>query len=206
MTDKPDALLWIDTETTAIDPREGDLLEIGLVCTSMDASETIATHHAVIHRDHLVIDRQNLIAVRMHLANGLLLESLDMAGEPTADRAEADLREFINTLYDQWALYLAGTNIQFDIDWINEHLPTAGIDDLSHRRMDVTSLRLALTAIGLDPYDESHDTDHRTSHCLARDIREYRQMIALLRDAAHHTDPPTIPAKASTPAATAKAA
>ena len=35
MTTSRDVLLWVDTETTAIRPEEGDLLEIGMRVTDM---------------------------------------------------------------------------------------------------------------------------------------------------------------------------
>lgn len=41
--EKPDALLWMDVETTGLDTNKCSILEIGLRCTSMDAS---ASTHA----------------------------------------------------------------------------------------------------------------------------------------------------------------
>ena len=35
--EKPDALLWMDVETTGLDTNKCSILEIGLRCTSMDA-------------------------------------------------------------------------------------------------------------------------------------------------------------------------
>ena len=183
MTRKPDALLWIDTETTSIDPKHGDLLEIGVICTNMDATEQIACHHAVIHHERLTINESNLKALEYHLANGLLAQVFDETN-PDQDMAAIDLREFINALADQYTLHPAGTNIQFDLDWIREHLKDSDIDDLSHRRQDITSLRLAFQAIGFDQYDpEEHATNHRTGRCLSRDIREYQHDLKILRKA-----------------------
>ena len=179
---KPDVLLWIDTETTAIHPQDGDLLEIGLICTNMDATQTIATHHAVIHHEQIVIDENNLPALEMHLTNHLLEQSFD-ATNPDLDQAANDLREFINTLADQYTLHPAGTNIQFDLDWIHEHLKHTGIEDLSHRHQDLTSRRLAFAAIGLDQYGDEHATNHRTARCLDRDIHEYLHYLKTLRKA-----------------------
>ena len=183
MTEKPDALLWIDTETTSIDPKRGDLLEIGVICTNMDATEQLACHHAVIHHETLTIDQSNLKALEYHLANGLLAQVFDESN-PDHNMAAIDLCEFINTLAGQYTLHPAGTNIQFDLDWIREHLEIAGIKGLSHRRQDITSLRLALQTIGLDQYDpEEYATNHRTGRCLQRDIKEYQHDLKTLRKA-----------------------
>ena len=35
MTDKPHRLIWIDTETTGISPRDGQLLEVAMMLTDM---------------------------------------------------------------------------------------------------------------------------------------------------------------------------
>lgn len=183
MTRKPNALLWIDTETTSIDPKHGDLLEIGVICTNMDATEQIACHHAVIHHERLTINGSNLKALEYHLTNHLLEQVFDESN-PDQDMAANDLCEFINALADQYTLHLAGTNVQFDVDWVREHLEDAGIDGLSHRRQDITGLRLAFQAIGLDQYDpEEHATNHRTGRCLSRDIREYQHDLKILRKA-----------------------
>ena len=183
MTEKPDALLWIDTETTSIDPKRGDLLEIGVICTNMDATEQLACHHAVIHHETLTIDQSNLKALEYHLANGLLAQVFDESN-PDHNMAAIDLCEFINTLAGQYTLHPAGTNIQFDLDWIREHLEIAGIKGLSYRRQDITSLRLALQTIGLDQYDpEEYATNHRTGRCLQRDIKEYQHDLKTLRKA-----------------------
>ena len=41
--EKPDALLWMDVETTGLDTNKCSILEIGLRCTSMHASKRSST-------------------------------------------------------------------------------------------------------------------------------------------------------------------
>ena len=75
---KPHMLLWVDTETTGLDPDRCDLLEIACTITDMRAEQSFDQHHAVIHPDHgiAITHADDLTALRMHLANGLLEASL----------------------------------------------------------------------------------------------------------------------------------
>ncbi|UYJ09052.1 MAG: hypothetical protein OGM57_00415 [Bifidobacteriaceae bacterium] len=47
--EKPDALLWMDVETTGLDANKCSILEIGLRCTTLDAMREHALLEAVVH-------------------------------------------------------------------------------------------------------------------------------------------------------------
>ena len=102
---KPHMLLWVDTETTGLDPDRCDLLEIACTITDMRAEQSFDQHHAVIHPDH---------GIAISHADGL------------------------------------------------------------------TALRLTAQAQGDDPYTAGHDTDHRATTCIQRDLAEYRERLAHL--------------------------
>lgn len=51
----PEALLWIDVETTGIDPEHDQILEIGLRCTDTKAGDTYGACHRIIRPTHLDI-------------------------------------------------------------------------------------------------------------------------------------------------------
>ena len=72
--EKPDALLWMDAETTGLDANMCSILEIGLRCTSLDAMHEYGRFEAVVH-----IGRETLLTVQpsaleLHLNNGLLAQ------------------------------------------------------------------------------------------------------------------------------------
>lgn len=87
----------------------------------------------------------------------------------------------INYHLDPDRLIIAGTNPQFDLDWITSKLPVLadGLNSLTdYHRMDMTALRLALATLG---HHKHEHTTHRVDDCLDRDIHEYQQTINILR-------------------------
>lgn len=72
--EKPDALLWMDVETTGLDTNRCSILEIGLRCTSMDATREHARLEAIIHISRETMLAAQLPALDLHLNNGLLAQ------------------------------------------------------------------------------------------------------------------------------------
>lgn len=72
--DKPDMLLWMDVETTGLDPDHDRILEVEMRCTDMRGVRCVGGFRRVIGlsgRKASVTDG-NIKAWRMHCANGLL--------------------------------------------------------------------------------------------------------------------------------------
>lgn len=181
--EKPTILLWIDTETTALDPADGDLLEIGMLATDLTADNELAGFFQVIGHDLTTMPIGTTTATRMHLDNGLLDEVSDPT-LPDPDTVAKNLREFLWNLTSRNHVIPSGTNLQFDYEWINAKLPDSGLTLLSHRRNDLTTNRIQLKALGQDPYNpDRHATTHRVRSCIARDINEYKTTLTLLTHA-----------------------
>ena len=79
--EKPDALLWMDVETTGLDANKCSILEIGLRCTTLDAMREHALLEAVVHISRETMLSAQLPALDLHLNNGLLAR-----GNRTEDR------------------------------------------------------------------------------------------------------------------------
>lgn len=58
--EKPDALLWMDVETTGLDANKCSILEIGLRCTTLDAMREHALLEAVVH-----ISRETMLSAQL---------------------------------------------------------------------------------------------------------------------------------------------
>lgn len=54
---KPEALLWIDVETTGPDRTTAQILEIGMACTDSTATQDYGAFHAIVKPDILDISR-----------------------------------------------------------------------------------------------------------------------------------------------------
>lgn len=188
--EKPEALLWMDVETTGLDANMCSILEIGLRCTSLDAMHEYGRFEAVVH-----IDRETLLTVQpsaleLHLNNGLLAqcESCDPLANSPRVIAEQALR-FIQGMATTYTLHPAGTNIsRFDLPMVERFCMTGFGELLHYRMLDVTALRLAAKACGQDPYQHRMKPTHRVHDCLDRDINEYRHYLTLMT-------PPALAAK-----------
>ena len=71
---KPEALLWIDFETTGVDRRKSLPLEIGMECTDMLGEQKFGSLSRIIRPDRLDLLSMSPVAFSMHTDNGLLFE------------------------------------------------------------------------------------------------------------------------------------
>ena len=187
-SNKPDMLLWLDVETTALDPTRGQLLEVGMAVTGMDGEPPADVDDRlirtwVIKHDSIRLSPNTAWAVDVHTRNGLIGETFgdDAVGAYTSAKQ-------INGVLTDWAgkytLHPSGTNVDFDIKWIRSGLELH-LDMLHYRKLDLTTLRflmrqvtlrLLMRQVTLGAYFEP-STDHRVTTCLTRDIQEYKTIL-----------------------------
>lgn len=108
--DKTDMLLWMDVETTGLDPDRDRILEVELRCTDMRGVRCVGGFRRVIGlegRKASVTDG-NIKAWRMHCANGLLEDALD--GGYTEEATANALEEYVDSLAQSFTLHPAGSN------------------------------------------------------------------------------------------------
>ena len=162
--DKPDMLLWMDVETTGLDPDHDRILEVEMRCTDMKGVRCVGGFRRVIGlsgRKASVTDG-NIKAWRRHCANGLLEDALE---------------EYVDSLAQSFTLHPAGSNPQFDLDFIGRLCPNL---PLHYHRIDMATIRDSLEAAGWDVRPEEETpvaSAHRTGTCLDRDIRQYARII-----------------------------
>lgn len=190
-------LLWIDVETTAIKPKDGDLLEVGVAITNMKGTRLYGPKSIVIKHQSLELNDDTKHAILgMHAANDLINQVL-VANLPKT--VESQCKPMLDDLCaqldgakeDGCIIHAAGTNVQFDIDWLTEAELWSYFEPyVSHRRLDMSAIRLTLTAVGIDPYKANHKTTHRVDDCLSRDIYDWANWIQWVTEhnEAEHAD------------------
>lgn len=116
---KPHMLLWIDTETTGIDPQQCELLEVGMQVTDLKAETRGDSLHLIVHPDNVrnwTMHPEMLKAYEMHLANGLMLACAEAPKTGYDYKHTAlNIHEFLNDQLSQYTLHPAGTNVDFDL-------------------------------------------------------------------------------------------
>jgi oligoribonuclease len=149
-------LLWLDLETTGLDPRECKVLEVAVMQADF-ATPFVVTllYHAVIEHDG-----KNLspFILDMHTKNGLLIECSTLPDALRIEEVDAALAHLVPQAASREDLpVLAGSSIHFDHDFIRVHLPNFA-KRLSHRHYDVSAVKLFCESIGMPklPRAEAH--------------------------------------------------
>lgn len=177
-SNKPDMLLWLDTETTAVDPSDGQLLEVGMILTDMRGERLTGIDHEgwrwVIRWDSIRLTPATSYAISELHAKNHLIDDVFGGNSVPASRVAEEMFNVINGLADSYTLHPAGTNVDFDIRWIR----SLGLQlaNLHYRRLDLTALRMLMLQVSLGAWVKQ-DTDHRVMTCLTRDIQEYKQIL-----------------------------
>ena len=191
---KPDMLLWIDVETTALSPAHGQLLEVGMALTDMqgkeppdEETETGVAWRWLIQPSAIRLTPDTAYAItELHMRNNLINEVFDFESETSFTVAEGILNT-LNDLHGRYTLHPAGTNVDFDIEWIERGLGVQ-LTMLNYRKLDLTTLRFLMQQIALGAY-ATPDTDHRVMTCLNRDIQEYKTILDKITALADLRDP-----------------
>lgn len=136
-------LIWIDCETTGLDPVHDQVLEVSyfLTCENLTwgTSRTFLAPRmlgsAPIHiRDYRV--------VKMHADSGLLEELAKRPLSPDDAWAMLDDRAFMDVVSSGHAgCALAGSNPSFDRQFLQKYMPRF-LSAVSHRHFDVSTLRI----------------------------------------------------------------
>ena len=114
------------------------------------------------------------------ITNGLLFEL--MGGSVRNDSmvvvANA-VEEFLDSLSQRFSLVPAGTNVDFDLDFLRR-LNLNPDAWLTYRKYDMATIRRLVTVLGApDPY-QGDSGQHRVKSCIARDIKDYKAMLETL--------------------------
>ncbi|MFR4443435.1 MAG: oligoribonuclease [Bifidobacterium pseudocatenulatum] len=179
---KPDALLWLDFETTGIDRASSLPLEVGMECTDVLGEQSFGSLTRIIRPASLDLLDMSPVAFSMHTDNGLLFELLNSSFRNDSIGAVANaVEEYLDSLSQRFTLIPAGTNVDFDMAFL-VRLNLRPSAWLSYRKFDLTALRRYLTFLQC-PEDlyKDRQSPHRVRDCIQRDINDYRMYRELLK-------------------------
>lgn len=170
--------LWLDLETTGLDPASGVPLEFAAVlCEDARGDDmrvvqsfSSAIHHEVAALEALKIDVRVL---DMHAASGLW-KDVQLATVSVAE-VDAFLAALAADLTGgrEHVVRLAGSSVHFDLAWCRVHFPKFA-RYLSHRVLDVTTLRAAVDVWSPAPVAWPKRDSHRALADIMASIDEAR--------------------------------
>lgn len=174
---KPEALLWIDVETTGPDRTTAQILEIGMACTDSTATQDYGAFHAIVKPDILDISRITPWAWEHHTANGLIAEVRAASTRQNGPAAVGNAaEEYLESLEQRFQLVPTGTNVDFDLGFLG--LLAIDTSPLSRRKLDLTTIRRLVAILGApdlqpgDSIEPGHSRDNYDDCPICRARRE----------------------------------
>jgi oligoribonuclease len=171
-------LLWIDIETTGLEPTRDTILEIALAIT-IDLEVVASTSFLVKHERVAELKNDCGDFVRgLHAANGLwtALEDATMS----LDVVERECIDFISRRFDTTKMYsrpvMAGSNPRFDKDFLTAQMPLLD-RALHYRTFDMNALYMFFDI----PKDTVNTRNHRAMDDLQDDIRALTKIVEGLK-------------------------
>lgn len=148
-------LLWLDIETTGLDPLKNEIIELAYVLTDFSLKQIYNENHYIIKPLTTYESMLNNIdswSLRNHTSNGLLLKS--KTSEISIFDVEKDIIYQLNKIVTNNSLiYLAGNSVHFDKLFINHYMKNLS-NKLSHRILDVSSFAIVCKNIKGGVYDK----------------------------------------------------
>ena len=176
--------MWIDLETTGLDPAKGVVLEFAVVLCEDDRADALATvqeYDGVIHHSQADIEaaRPDDVVLRMHKSNGLWHDVQHSTA--TTDEVDGFLASLACDLSGgkERSIILAGANVAFDRACCVAHFPRFA-KYLHHNVFDVSTLKRAVKCWAHTPIEVPYAPAHRALADIKRTIEEARVLKAAL--------------------------
>lgn len=180
--------VWLDTETTGLDPLRDEVLAVGIIVTDDSFREVARNEWTISHRE--IEGLMSRHVYEMHTASGLL--GRVRAADPTLsslDAVEGDVSRWLRSVLGvpdpdiKRRPPLAGNTIGFDRAMLAKHMPQV-LSHVHYRSLDVSSLKvLAMATVpGAREWNDSRpDPAHTPLADLEGSIQElahWRQVLA----------------------------
>lgn len=156
-------LAWIDLETSGLETESCQIMEIALVVTDKILNRELSFHKVLNFTD---FDSMNDWCKKTHMANGLVDECR------VSSYTLEDLRIDLEKIFKDDLFLLAGSSVEFDRRFINQHLPSLK-KNFNHRNFDTSVLIQAANWWMVEPPVEfvSNWAAHRAIEDINRSLK-----------------------------------
>jgi oligoribonuclease len=173
--------IWIDLETTGLDPDNDRIIEVGWF---------LSDHHKQITEEQSVLItpdktawelmQQDLFVQTMHTKNGLL-KDMEAFGTIMVEDAEDQILEDL-AKHGAEVPVLAGASVHFDRAFIRTWMPRLD-RKLMHRHLDTSALRLFFDSLGYYSVGQKErETVHRALEDIVDTFDLYKRYVELVQE------------------------
>jgi oligoribonuclease len=188
-TDKSDRLVWVDLETTGLDPARHAILEVAVIVTNGDLRPVAEPLVRLVYPGAGALENMDPTARAMHEESELLDELraryeqnwfFSGGGCLGHSAAEAEVLEYLQEHVNEREAPLAGSSVHFDRAFLARHMPRVHAH-LHYRNLDVSSLLEA--ARRWTPRIAENAPTKRELHRALPDLEDSLTLARYLRDA-----------------------
>lgn len=150
-------LIWLDLETTGLEPSKCDILEVAVAVA--DFNDPFNYRHVLNRVMYCSTSTQKSLdpfIIDMHTKNGLLADCA--RSYHNVGSAEEELLQIVPEVANKDERpIIAGSTISFDHNFLRVHMPRVAAR-LSHRNYDVSAIKLFCQSLGMPkfPKAEAH--------------------------------------------------
>jgi oligoribonuclease len=175
MNGNPKKLLWLDLETTGLDPQSCSIVEVAAILTN----DNLDIHKEISYVVRPINDNGwSIWAVEQHRQNGLIHEISERG------LSLADVKSSLMAMLRMWAkpreVVLAGRSVHFDRSFLKSHMPELE-SFLHHRHLDVSSISIFTEHLGLHQ-EQPKDGKHRALSDIKSAMHQYMAYCAAYRE------------------------
>jgi oligoribonuclease len=187
VTRSADNLIWIDLETTGLDPETRVVLEIACLVTDKDLNELGDGIDLVVHQEGHAIGQLDPWCVKQHAASGLLDAS--RASTTSLAEAEAQTLTYVRRHCLSRKTPLCGNSVCFDRRFLIRHMPKLEAH-FHYRNVDVSSIKELARRWRLAVVEKQ---TKQSRHRALDDVRESIAELRLYREAFFQEPPCATP-------------
>lgn len=168
----PSRLVWVDIETTGLDPEKDLILELGIVVTDASLREDFAGSYVIRPRNGLPALHPTVL--EMHSKNGLLGELHDGRDAAIVDTVAAATVIACGAKGGP----ICGASAHFDQGFLKKQMPLLAAC-FNHRVFDTSTLKLGELLRTGAVEDDGHDPVHRALDDVRDSIQVARKLLGL---------------------------